>query len=260
MSHSSPSRPASRVPAPSRVPSIPGLDLDAQYRQTRMGGDFFDLVLTPDHVVFLLTDIAGQRDQTHAIAAEVQDVFRATAEDRLQDADKNENDALVSILHEINRTLLATSQGVRCASTFIGSYNLLSGILSYINAGGPPALLRADGEITLLESNGLPLGLFTHLTHDAAFTVLNPGSTLLLVSKGVVEAHHHHEEFGLDRVRAILESSDAPTAHALGSAVLQSAGQWIDGPSYFGPRLTIPGFRAGNNEQDMTSVVVARRS
>jgi serine phosphatase RsbU (regulator of sigma subunit) len=226
----------------------------------RMGGDFFDLVLTPGHVVFLLTDIAGERDQTHAIAAEVQDVFRVMAADRLQDPDKNENDALVAILHEINRALLAASQGVRCASTFIATYNLLSGILSYINAGGPPALLRADGEIQALESNGLPLGLFTHLTHDAAFTVLNPGSTLLLVSKGVVEAHHHHEEFGLDRVRSILHTSDADTSHSLGSSILQAAGQWIDGPSYFGPRITIPGFRANNNEQDMTAVVLTRNS
>ena len=260
MQHSSLPRPAGRVPLPSRVPVLPGLDIDAQYRQTRMGGDFFDLVLTPGHVVFLLTDIAGQRDQTHHIAAEVQDVFRAMAEDLLTDPDRNENDALVAILHEINRALLAASQGVRCATTFIATYNRLSGIFSYINAGGPPALLRVDGQIEKLESNGLPLGLFTHLTHDAAFTVLNPGSTLLLVSKGVVEAHHHHEEFGLERVHHLLHTSDHPNAHALGSSVLQAAGQWIDGPSYFGPRLTIPGFRAGNNEQDMTTVVITRQS
>ena len=63
----------------------------------------------------------------------------------------------------------------------------------------------------LLQANGLPLGLFSHSTHDSQFCSLQPGSMLMLVSKGLVELKAGGNEFGIHRVQQLLDENVYPT-------------------------------------------------
>jgi len=92
----------------------------------------------------------------------------------------------------------------------------------YSNAGHTPALLRDGASITRLAATGLPLGLFTHATHDAPTVALAPGACLLLVSRGVTEARYKGGEFGLDGVAKILALADISTAEQLCQHILNS--------------------------------------
>src|SRR5580704_12014629 len=126
-----------RTPQPTVLPTLPGLELYARYHDIRTGGDFFDAILVGPHIIFLLTDIAGERHEAQAIAAEVQDVFRNEAQQRFGVDGLNLMDTLGGLTREINLAIYNASGGSRLAPTFVGCFDLSLGLLAYINAGGP---------------------------------------------------------------------------------------------------------------------------
>src|SRR4051812_25487654 len=198
-----------RKPAPSLPPQLPSSDLAALYRAARVGGDFFEFVqVGPDRLVFVLLDIAGRRDQALHIAAAVQEELRAMAPKMFAQSDLNESDAVTDLVLHLNQTILGAANGVRCAPGFVGCYNESLGIVSYINAGFVPALVRDNGTISVLEASGLPLGLFSHATHDCQLCVLPEGSALLLASRGLLEVKAGSEEYGIERLKTGFHAAD----------------------------------------------------
>ncbi|MYR63155.1 SpoIIE family protein phosphatase, partial [Streptomyces sp. SID625] len=75
--------------------------------------------------------------------------------------------------------------------------------LHWTNAGHPPPLLaRPDGRTLLLEAGHAPvLGVDPTLVRQTATTVLDPGSTLLFYTDGLVERPGEDIGRGLTRLR-----------------------------------------------------------
>ncbi|MFI5087183.1 MAG: PP2C family protein-serine/threonine phosphatase [Terriglobales bacterium] len=217
-----------RKPTPAKFPDLPTLRVGALYRGARVGGDFFDFIqVGSSRLLVLLLDIAGKREEALHIAAAIQDVFHGAA-DLFYADDVNEPVALISMLLDINRAIMEAAGGVRCAPAFLGCYNEVLGTCCYVNAGHTPALLKQDGEITVFEANGLPLGLFSHATHDAQMCVMGPGSALVLVSRGLVEAKAHKEEFGLERVKQAVQEAPGHDAQVLCHCVLERVREFLE--------------------------------
>jgi serine phosphatase RsbU (regulator of sigma subunit) len=250
-----------RSTQPCRLPEISGLEIAARYREPRIGGDFFDFAGSSDHIVFVLTDIAGDRGTAQAVAAEVQDAFQQHAANyTLADAAINASEATVELLHAINRAIMSASGGVRCAPTFLGIYNLGLHSLTYIGAGAPAALLLSNGQVRILESNGIPLGLFTHLTHDPLPIVMESGSRLVLLSKGVLERRRREEEFGMDRVLSLMLHHQDSSAAALSDNILSAAEEFGAAANHFGLHsfAHVPHFHHSSDNEDMTVITLAR--
>jgi sigma-B regulation protein RsbU (phosphoserine phosphatase) len=217
-----------RKPAPSQLPELPTVRVGALYRGARVGGDFYDFIqVGSSRMLLLLLDIAGKRDEALNIAATVQDVFHGAADVFYAD-DVNEPVALTGLLLDVNRGIMDAAGGVRCAPAFVGCFNDTLGTFCYINAGHTPALLKDNEEITTLEPNGLPLGLFSHATHDAQIFAMPPSSSLVVVSRGLVEAKGHKEEFGLERVKEAVKESPGHDAHQLCSHVLARVTEFLE--------------------------------
>lgn len=186
-------RPASvsRIPAPLVMPALTSVSVDLQYHLPRSGGDFFDVItIDTSRLVFLLMDIAGQRDPAMNLAAYVQDEFRGRTPELFTGA-INEAESLAALCLHLSRTILTTAGRANMAAAFLGVLND-AGVLTYINAGHVPGLLILPDSYELLVSTGLPLGLFSHTTHEAAFRVLPRDGALVMVSRGVVEAATQH--------------------------------------------------------------------
>ena len=208
-------------PAPTIVPTLPGVGIAAHYQGARMGGDFYDFLVTPcGRLVFLLLDIAGKRGQALEIAASVQETFRQKAPGLFQGEDVNQSDALSELSILINRAILKAAEGVRHAPAFLGSFDPKLGMLSYVNAGHTPALLKDAGGVTLLKANGIPLGLFSHATHDAGVAVVQPGAAVLMVSKGLVESRSGSKELGLERVIQAFQAQEFRDAQEICGSIL----------------------------------------
>jgi serine phosphatase RsbU (regulator of sigma subunit) len=221
---------AARQPARANLPQITGASVAAEYRPVRVGGDFYDFVqISPIRMVLALLDIAGKRDPAMDVAAAVQDAFRLKATELFSGEACNHNEALALLFIELNRALRAASGGVRYCPGFIASYEAELGTLYYVNAGHHPGLIRDAGGITLLESTGLPLGLFHHATHEAQVSVIAPGASFVLVSKGFVEAKSRKLEFGMERLREAYASIQFRDAKQLCAALLDALKQFTAG-------------------------------
>jgi serine phosphatase RsbU (regulator of sigma subunit) len=244
-----------RTPQPTVLPTLPGLELYARYHDIRTGGDFFDAILVGPHIIFLLTDIAGERHEAQSIAADVQDVFRNEAQQRFGVDGLNLMDTLGGLTREINLAIYNASGGSRLAPTFVGCFDLSLGLLAYINAGGPSPIFRdSDGTHTLGHAT-VPLGLFTHITYEPAIQAFEPGSSFLLVTKGVLEARHERTQFGMERVISILESLSSASAKDLSHAALNQAHEFRKRPWYSLQNLP---FTKPELPDDLTALALVR--
>ena len=240
---------ALRRPRPTTVPRLENSSISALYRAARVGGDFYDFLLTDRlRLVFLLLDVAGEREEALDIAAAVQERMRLLSAELFSSRDTNEADALPLLLIELNREILKAA-GVRCAPAFLGCYQEKAGTLAYINAGHTPALLKNHAGVIQLEANGFPLGLFSHATHDARTTTIPPRAALLLVSRGLVESKAGSKEYGLERLTECVSKISFRDAEDLCTQVLLAvksftASSWR--------------WRQKDNENDVTALALVR--
>ena len=195
-----------------------------------MGGDFFDFLMAGRRLIFLMLDVSGQRDRAQTIAAIVQDYFRSAVPRIFAPAELNEATSIVELSLSLNRTVMDAASGICASSAFLGCYDPELGTVCYTNAGHVPGLVHDHTGVSQLPATGLPFGLFSHATHDASMTVLEPGAKLLLVSRGVVEARCQGHEFGLEGVSATLQHTTAPSAQRLCVAILDGVEHFMCAP------------------------------
>jgi len=224
------------------APMLRHAEIAAVYSGQRVAGDFYEFLrVAPSRMLFVLLDIAGLRADTREILIAMQKTFRTLAPELLSGEDFNETTAMIELCSEMNLTILRG--GLRSCPAFIGCYNEDLGTVCYANAGHTPGLLRDNTGITLLEATGLPLGLFSHTMQSAASCHLMPGSALLVVSRGIVEADYVHvhadhldgdrqapeycaeyaAEFGLDGVKQSFQHATVLSASELCMTILQAA-------------------------------------
>jgi serine phosphatase RsbU (regulator of sigma subunit) len=239
---------------------LDGVDLHARYYSECRGGDFFDALAISHRVLFLLTDIAGARLQAKQVALVAQTVFRQRAQElfaqkSLDGSEVNESDAVAALAHAVNLSLIEAVHGVRFAPTFLGCFNRMLGILTYCNAGSLLALFRDGGNVRVLESTGMPLGLFTHTTFEAVVLAFQEGDSLLVVTKGVVESGRGADEFGMERVERLLKKSTVESASEICDIVLQQAYDFANHPW-----SRVLGFlHPGKRQEDLTALALVRR-
>ena len=204
------------------TPELRHAEIAAVYSGQRVAGDFYEFLrVGPSRMLFVLLDIAGLRADTRKILIAVQKTFRTLAPELLSGEDINETTAMIELCHAMNLTILRG--GVRSCPAFLGCYNEDLGTVCYANAGHTPGLLRDGTGITLLGATGLPLGLFSHTTQSAGACHLVPGSALLVVSRGIIEAEYESADFGLDGAKRSLQDATVLSARDLCLTILQSA-------------------------------------
>jgi serine phosphatase RsbU (regulator of sigma subunit) len=231
---------------PVQLPGLQHASVAANHTRPRVAGDFYDFLLTGSSwLAFVLIDVAGRRDQALPVIVAVQESFRRKGSELFKSETANLTAAMSALLMELNRTIMTAAGHVRCAPAFIGCYQDALGVFCYINAGHMPGLWKDEEGITPLEANGIPLGCFSHSLYDPKVRVLRPGTTLLLVSKGVVESMAGETEFGIDGVQNLLLSRDLPDADLLASEVLGAAAGF-------------PSYKALHNDLSVVAVVRKR--
>ncbi len=213
-----------RVPAPTEFPTFEGAELAASYAGARMGGDFFDVTASPSgRAVFVMLDIAGEREEALDIAANVQDMFHERVPKLFPNDEVNESEAVTELGIEINRTIMESAHGSRCTPAFIASYAPRIGTITCINAGHMPGFVVDNNDIILLASNGVPLGLFSHAIHDAQICALREGDAFVLASRGVAESQAKMSDFGIEGIRSALTKAERVNAQDLCKTVLEVA-------------------------------------
>ena len=209
-------------------PVVSGADIAGMVQGQRVGGDLYHFLrANPNRVIFGLLDIAGSHEENHKIVSAARQTFQNLGSERFADGEINEADTMMEFCLELNLSIRRAAAGVRSCSAFLGCYNEELGTICYANAGHTPGLLRDPSGITELPATGLPLGLFSASTYEAPTAALQPGASLLLVSRGVVEAAYRKEEFGLERVKHQFERSSEESAKQVATAILEGVQEFM---------------------------------
>jgi sigma-B regulation protein RsbU (phosphoserine phosphatase) len=178
--------------------AIPGWEIAYHYKPAGViGGDYFDVVGDgKGGTYFLVADVAGKGVSAAMLTANLRAVFRALIPLGLE---------VEQLLTHANRLFCESKLPMQYATVIFGHASA-SGALHVVNAGHLPALLVHRGDIKFLESNCIPLGMFTDQQFNATTHDLELGDTLVLFTDGVSEAQDASgAEYGVSKLQALIE-------------------------------------------------------
>ena len=224
---------------PAALPELPGYDLCGTFRPAEItGGDTFDLAELEQGLLIVLGDATGHGIAPALSVTQMQAMLRIAF--RLG-AD------LDSAFLQVNNRLAETLPPDRFVTAFIGLLDPQTHRLRFHSGGQAPILhyQAANRSCRSYKPTSFPLGAMPIVRVKPAVTVdLLPGDALILLSDGFFEyGNAGGEQFGEERVRAIVEAHHGRTATALLDCVLQGLDAFAGGAS---------------QEDDMTAVLVRR--
>lgn len=217
-----------RALLPHRLPTIPGLDLAVFSRPAQIiCGDYFDFVRFGDGTHGLaIADVAGHGVAASLLAASVQTALRTLIP---------ASDGPADVVRQVNRFFCHNIHFTTFVTLFLARFDHRTRTLAYCNAGhNPPLLFRMeDGgrdRAVWLRPTGPAVGLVEEFQIAAEEIALAPGDILLLYTDGVTEVVNPQiEEFGTDRLAALVRRESHASAKELMRALRDALEEFADG-------------------------------
>ncbi|MCO4697078.1 SpoIIE family protein phosphatase [Streptomyces sp. RO-S4] len=216
---------------PPPLSRVHGVDYAGRYRTAmdheRVGGDFYDVHPGPDasaETFVALGDVAGKGLDAAVLTGKIRNTLHALlplASDHLR------------VLRMLNGALL-TSHHARFATLVLASVKRQEGSvrLRLTSAGHlPPLVVRADGRVEEVPTQGTLVGALPKVTAKTVQTVLAPGDICLLYTDGITEARGGPlggELFGEERLRQALAGCGGMPGEAMVEHVQMLAAQWLE--------------------------------
>ncbi|MFE0593678.1 PP2C family protein-serine/threonine phosphatase [Micromonospora echinospora] len=221
---------------PPELPDIPGVSLAGGYRAAgdslRIGGDFYDVSVTPDGGTFALGDVCGKGVGAAVLTGRVRQSLQTL---RLVEPRPLELMAL------LNRALFDAPEATRRSqftTLLLGTFTVEpDGALCLRVAGGghpSPLVVGVDGGVRPATVGGMPVGALGSARFVETRIRLAPGELLLAYTDGVTEARGGPgvlEMFGEARLGQALASGAGLPPRAMIDRVLQLVDEWLDGQS-----------------------------
>jgi serine phosphatase RsbU (regulator of sigma subunit) len=210
---------------PRELPAVEGLEVGHVYESAArvdVGGDVYDfLTLDDGRLAVILGDVTGKGIEAAADMAMAKFSFRALAR-----------------MHSEPEDFLARTNEVIVDEIGSGKFITMLYVLvdparrtvSCASAGHPPAkVLRPDGTVVPLAGRGVALGIEPDQEYEAERAELEPGSTIVLFTDGVVEARRDGKLYGEERLDKILLKGAALGAQELAESILADCRSFAGG-------------------------------
>ncbi len=210
---------------PRARPSVPGLqtgEVVESSARVDVGGDLYDFLVLPDgRLAAVLGDVTGHGIDATADMAMAKFVVRTLAREHPEPGE---------LLRAANDVVL----GEIAPGKFITMTYLVAdgagGEVACASAGHPaPRLLLPNGQTSGLGTSGLALGIDADQAYEETHLLLPPGAALVLYTDGVVEARRNGEQYGVERLDALLAARRDLPAPALAQAVAEDARAYAGG-------------------------------
>lgn len=202
---------------PSKLPDNSKLQISAYYLpHQQVGGDYYDFIqLDENEIAFCMADVSGKG----VPAALLMSNFQANLRILL-----NHMSSLTELVKELNAKVIQNAKGEKFITLFIARYNIVTKILTYINAGHNPPLLASGNSISMLKTGCTGLGMFDELNRVKEGVIsIDAGSVLLCYTDGVVEIENEREEeYGVKSLKDLLHEKINCDMTTLNSAVIES--------------------------------------
>lgn len=170
---------------------------DTHYHYAPLGavsGDYCDLIEHNGSLYFFLGDVSGKGIAASLLMTQIHALFRNLLTLGIP---------LSLVVAHVNRSI--------CEKVLTGNYVTIvcgqatpDGDVEIYNAGHLPVIATKRDDILLLESTGIPLGLFHEANPPATKLQLDAGDTMFLYTDGLSEARNHEDEYGVDRLTELM--------------------------------------------------------
>ncbi len=185
---------------PKVIPDLQGWDIAGDCRATTaVGGDFFDIFpIGEGKLGLVVADVSSHGFGPALIMTEARRLVRTLARSHADPAE---------VLTVANRALIEDTPDDMFVTLFLAVLDTQTRALFYASAGHEGYVLRPTGEVTVLESTGIPLGV----CEGAAFSwmklgALAPDDVLVLLTDGFREADASNGDlFGIERTLAVVQ-------------------------------------------------------
>jgi len=205
---------------PDRLPQLPGLDVAARYlpaaSEAEVGGDWYDVMpIAGGAVGLVMGDVAGKGLAGASMVGRLRSALRAYALEGHDGA---------RVVERLNRLLWTEAEDSQMATMLYVIVDPAASAVRWVNAGHPAPLMITGGEPHFLEGAGsVPLGVLPFPTYEEVSARMDPGSTLLLYTDGLVERPGENIDDGMAqlaaRVREAPEDPNALCDHLLATLV-----------------------------------------
>jgi anti-sigma regulatory factor (Ser/Thr protein kinase)/putative methionine-R-sulfoxide reductase with GAF domain len=191
-----------------RLPELPAVALAGRYlpaASAQLGGDWYDAFQLPDgRLGMAIGDVVGRGFYAAAVMGQLRSGLRAYALDGIGPSE---------VLEQLSRLLRQLQPG-RTATVLYLVLDAYGGSLVVSSAGHPPPLVAADDGSVFVELPGsAPLGATRHPTYEEREAAIEPGSTLVLYTDGLVERPGESLDAGLERLTIVVGDGEQDLEH-----------------------------------------------
>jgi serine phosphatase RsbU (regulator of sigma subunit)/anti-sigma regulatory factor (Ser/Thr protein kinase) len=180
-----------------RLPELPGIAVAARYLPGgagAVGGDWYDLIpLAGGRVGVAMGDVVGHGIGAAALMGQLRHAMRAYA---------LEGHSPAGVLDRLDRVVRSLDGGQMATLLYL-VMEPDHGSITFASAGHvPPLVIGPDGEADYIETApNPPLGVFESPQHTERTAKLQPGSTIVLYTDGLVEERGVSIDQGLEALR-----------------------------------------------------------
>jgi PAS domain S-box-containing protein len=185
---------------PESLPHLPGLEVAARYlpaaAEAEVGGDWYDVIpIAGGAVGLVMADVAGKGLAGASMVGRLRSALRAYA---------LEGHSTARVVERLNRLLWTEAGESQMATMLYLIVDPGDGVVRWVNAGHPPPLMiRGDDDVRFLTGDAsVPLGVLPFPTYEEVSAPMEPGSTILLYTDGLIERPGEHIDDGLARLAA----------------------------------------------------------
>ncbi len=218
---------------PATCPALKNAQIAARYAPAlAIGGDLYDFLNYSGEVTGIAVgDVSGKG----APAA----LFGALASGMLRSTSASEPSA-AEMLSALNLSLSERSLEANFICLLYALWDDEQRSVQVANSGFPRPLFCRNGEISIVEALGLPLGLFDDAQYDELTIAAAPGDVFVFFSDGILDAAGPDgEQFGRARLERLVAQTWAASAEEIADSIITAVNQYSAGADPFDDQTVV---------------------
>ena len=210
---------------PRTAPELHGLELGDVYEsaaRVEVGGDVYDyLTLEDGRLAVVLGDVTGHGVDATADMAMAKYVFRSLAREHVDPG------KFLAAANDVVFSDIAPGRFITMVELVIDA---AKGEVACASGGHPaPRLVHPDGTVEGILARGLALGIDAPQAYETVTAEFAPGAIVVAYTDGVVEARREGEQYGVERLDALLSERRSLPPREIAEAALAACRDWTEG-------------------------------
>lgn len=193
-----------------------------------VGGDFYDFYFVNENTLaFLIADVSGKGIPAAMFMMTAKTLIKNLAETGIP---------VEEVFTRANNELCQMNDAGMFVTAWMGEINLQTGLLSFVNAGhNPPLIKRDNGDFEYLKArSGLVLAGMDGINYRKNEIQLLPGDKIYLYTDGVTEATNKDVKlFGEEMLLSTINRVDLTSCKSICDGVYKSVDRFVNGAEQF---------------------------